>query len=118
MDTKIDLMNRSILTHILIGVCLLSCGEEQKSWKAEDKEKMAGILFDVHTAQVIVDRASPSQRDSLNESLWQQIEQLHGMTQSEIQEILQEMKSNPEVMKEILNRVEQKVDTIKNHVIR
>lgn len=105
---------------VLFGVLffLSSCAEEKKEMSEEARQEMVDILFDIHTAQVIVDRAGTLQRDSLDSVLWGQIEQIHGTTQADIRSKLKDLKSDPTLMKEILSEVEAKVDTIKNRVLR
>ena len=105
-----------VLFGILIFLC--SCAEEKKEMSDEARQEMVDILFDIHTAQVIVDRAGSLQRDSLDSVLWRQIEQIHSTTQADIRSRLKDLKSNPTLMKEILSEVEAKVDTIKNRVLR
>ena len=107
-----------MLLYLFVFMFLYSCGEEKPEMSKETRKEMVDILFDVHTAQVIVDRAGITQRDSLDSVLWGQIEQIHDITREEIRSRLKQLKSDPTLMKEILTEVESKVDTVKNHVLR
>ena len=103
---------RSMLIAICLGF-LLGCTSHQSQATLSDKE-ITDILFDVHTARIAVITALPDDRDSLNGVFMEQIAELHGLTNFELEDLLESLNGPEFDANAAFNRLSDRIEALKD----
>jgi hypothetical protein len=101
---------------MLIGIglgLLLGCTSEKSQPTLSNKE-VTDILMDVHTARIAVNTALPDDRDSLINVFKGQISDLHGLTRSELEDILENLNEPAYDPNAVFNRLSDRIEAMKD----
>ncbi len=83
-----------LLTPLLLLLLLLGCKEEIQSLPLNE-EKLGKILIDVHVAEAAMQRMVGPKKDSLRELYYDQIFEIHGVSQTSFEESMSLLTQNP-----------------------
>ena len=97
---------------ILLSCCaillLLAC--EKPENHIIEQEKMVNILVDVHLIEASLLGYSEEQKDTLTELYYNQIYEIHAVTENDFLEEMDYLKKNPEKLKELYEKVLEEID--------
>ena len=81
-----------------------------------DDEATLNLLFDIQTARSALEKALPENRDSLEDAYNQQIMKIHGLSESEFDQLKNNVASHPEMYDSIYARLSERLDSLKKTI--
>ena len=93
----------------LIFLAVLACGEKEAVMPIPE-DKLAKVIVDVHFAESVMQELPNSVRDSLGRVYYEQIYQIHGISEEALNESLRVIKNRPEMLERIYQRAEMEID--------
>ena len=107
-------MNRLLLNGMfLMALICLQCGEANKTKRLQYDDELLHLLLDIQTARVVIDKSPPDERDSLSTIYWPQIMKLHGLSQDELDQVMDELREHPEAYDTLFLAMSQKLDSLR-----
>ncbi len=98
-----------LLLLIFLAVLACACGKKETAMPIPE-DKLAKILVDVHFAESVMQELPNSVRDSLGRVYYEQIYQIHGISEEALNESLRIIKKDPEVLERVYQRAEMEID--------
>lgn len=97
---------------VLIILCfvVVACQKEKSKQPQVD---LSRLIFDLQTAKVAVEKSVPDQKDSLSYEYHRQILEIHDLTESELDEIIEAFEASPKLMDSIYLKVNGLIDSLK-----
>lgn len=101
-----------LITLILYGsICLLSCQQEEIKPQIADDE-MVKILTDLHISEAAILSLNQKLKDSVSNVYYQQIFEIHGVTDSVFYQDLEILRNDAKRLEEIYNKVIDKIELL------
>jgi hypothetical protein len=100
------------LISLLFVTALLSCNREEKKQYRLTDEQLANLMFDLQLSEVVLPSVGPAEQDTLKSILNRQMFSIYNLTPEEIQNEVMLLESDPKKLKEIMDRVKIKADSI------
>ena len=96
----------------LLLLCLFlifSCQSETEKLELSE-EKLVPVLADVHIIEGALLSVFPSQKDSLRELYYQQVFEIHGISEKSFEHDIELLKMNPKLMDQVYEKVLKELD--------
>lgn len=103
-------MYRYWTAQIMLVVLLTACQSSPGNLSVP-KEQMVDVLIDVHTAEAAISYLFGEKRDSFARQYYQEIYTIHGLTEAEFDQAMQELRQDHLLMAEVYRQVLEKVET-------
>ncbi len=107
-------MSKSLLLIALISLWTLSCKQETTKieYKLND-EQLSRLLFDIQLSEVAMKDLSVERKDSLKNMFWLRLSEIYKLSEPEIKIEIDKLETDPEKMKEIIDRIKMMSDSIR-----
>lgn len=96
-------MKKKYIGIIAFLFMLTACNKEKVILSLPIKE-VAELMIDVHSAEAALQSVFGSRKDSLAGVYYEQIYKIHAIDSTQFQELMQSLRDNPALMKEVYDR--------------
>ena len=103
---------RSFCFCLLLAI-VFSCTPDQPKieYKLTD-EQLSNLMYDLYFSEAVLMGQNGERRDTVRTIFWQRMTEVYGMDEAALRAEIEKLKSDPEKLKLLFDRVKQEVDSL------